>query len=86
MVERLQAFAARWYCPAAMAGWSEVQLFGLDAVAPRARVHRMGAAFLVALRGHQVVEVDAKAITMVTRTAARLQVCRGDADSGTALA
>jgi hypothetical protein len=31
-----------------------VQLFGLDPVAPRARVGRMGAAFLAVLRGHQV--------------------------------
>ena len=36
----------------------------------------LGAAFLVALRGHQVVEVDPKAITMVARTAARLKVYR----------
>jgi hypothetical protein len=28
LVDRLQAFAARWHYPAAAAGWSDVQLFG----------------------------------------------------------
>jgi hypothetical protein len=36
----------------------------------------MGAAFLVALRGRQVVDVDQRAITMVARTSARLRVYR----------
>jgi hypothetical protein len=46
----------------------------------------MGAAFLVALRGHQVISVDHRAIEMVARTSARLRVYRGDPDSGAALA
>jgi hypothetical protein len=46
----------------------------------------MGAAFLVALRGHQVVEVGAEAITVVTRTAARLRIFRGEPDQGAVLA
>jgi hypothetical protein len=40
----------------------------------------MGAAFLVALRGHQVVEVDHRAITMVARTSSRLRVFRSEPD------
>jgi hypothetical protein len=53
MIDKLQAFAARWYYPAAAAGWTNVQLFGLDPVAPRVRLDRMGASFIVALRAHQ---------------------------------
>jgi hypothetical protein len=86
LVDRLQAFAARWYCPATAAGWLDVQLFGLDPIAPRARVGRMGAAFLVGLRGHQVISVDHRAIEMVARTSARLRVYRDEPDSGAALA
>jgi hypothetical protein len=40
----------------------------------------MGAAFLVGLRSHQVVEVDHRAITMVARTSARLRVYRTEPD------
>jgi hypothetical protein len=46
----------------------------------------MGAAFLVALRGHQVVEIDHQAITMVARTAARLRVFRSEPDLEVVLA
>jgi hypothetical protein len=46
----------------------------------------MGAAFLVGLRRHQVVEFDRHAITMVSRTAARLRLFRSEADSGVVLA
>ncbi len=80
LVARLRAFEMPFGGRARLAGWTQVQLYGLDPVAPRARVGRMGAAFLVALRGHQVIEVDAKAITMVARTAARLKVYRGEVD------
>jgi hypothetical protein len=86
LLTNVQAFAARWHSSATAAGWSLPQLYGLDPVAPRARVGRMGAAFLVALRGHQVVEVDRHAITMVSRTAARLRLFRGEADPGVVLA
>jgi hypothetical protein len=41
---------------------------------------------LVALRSHHVIEVDAKAITIVARTAARLKVYRGDPGPGAVLA
>jgi hypothetical protein len=46
----------------------------------------MGAAFLVALRGHQVVEVDHRLITMVARTAARVRVFRSEPDPEAVLA
>jgi hypothetical protein len=46
----------------------------------------MGAAFLVVLPGHQVVEVDHKAILMVARMGARLRVYRGELDDGAVLA
>jgi len=82
----LQAFSVRWFRPAAAAGWSVVDLFGLCPVAPRARLSRMGAAFLACLRGHHVVEVDHRAITMVTRTSSRLRVFRGEPDAGVVLA
>jgi hypothetical protein len=49
-------------------------------------VRGMGAAFLVGLRGHQAVEVDHRAITMVARTSARLKVYRGELDPGVVLA
>jgi hypothetical protein len=58
----------------------------LDPAAPRARVGRIGAAFLVGLRGHQVISVDHRAIEMVARTLARLRVYRDDPDSGAVLA
>jgi hypothetical protein len=86
LVSRLRAFEVPWGGRARLAGWSVIDLYGLDPVAPRARVGRMGAAFLVALRGHQVVEVDYRAITMVVRTSARLRVYRGEVDAGAVLA
>jgi hypothetical protein len=62
------------------------ELDGLDPVAPRARVGRTGAAFLVGLRSHQVVKVDHRPITMVSRTGARLRHYRGEVDTGAVLA
>jgi hypothetical protein len=76
LVDRLQAFAARWHSPATAAGWSDVQLFGLDPVGPRARLSRMGSAFLACLRAHRVVTIDAEAVRVVSRTASRLSVYR----------
>jgi hypothetical protein len=46
----------------------------------------MGGAFLACLRAHRVIGVDANAITMVTRTSARLRVYRGAIDDGAVLA
>ena len=76
LVDRLRAWAYRWHAPATAAGWLQVQLYGLDPVAPRARVARMGAAFLACAPGRQVLSVDGEAIRIVTRTAARLSVYR----------
>jgi hypothetical protein len=70
----LRAFHDRWTAPARAAGWSDVQLFGLDPNAPRARLSRMGGAFLACLPGRQVLGVDARRIALVTRTSARLSV------------
>jgi hypothetical protein len=67
-------------------GWSLLRLCGLDPCLPRARIGRMGAAFLVVLRGHQVVEVDRRAILMVARTGAWLRVYRGEPDPEVVLA
>jgi hypothetical protein len=76
LVVRLRQFEIPWGGRARLAGGS--MLYGLDAIAPRARVGRMGAAFLMCR--HQVIDVDGKAITAVTRTAARLRVYRGEPD------
>jgi len=76
----------RWHGPAATAGWSLPELYGLDADAPRARVSRMGGAFLACLRGHCVVGVDATAIHMVTRTSSRMRIYRGEPDAAAVLA
>jgi hypothetical protein len=37
------------------------------------------------MRGHQVVDVDHRAITMAARTSSRLKVYRGDGDEGSVL-
>jgi len=76
LVDRLRAFALRWHSPATAAGWSAVELFGLDANAPRARVGRLGGGWLACSRSHQVVGVDATGIRLVTRTSARLSIYR----------
>jgi hypothetical protein len=86
LLTNVRAFAARWHSPATAAGWMLPQLYGLDPIAPRARVGRMGAAFLVSLRAHQVVEIDHQAITMVARTAARLRILRGQTNAEVVLA
>jgi hypothetical protein len=55
---------------------SPADLYGLDPDAPRARLSRMGGAWLACLRNHQVIRVDPDAIRLVTRTSARLSVYR----------
>jgi len=80
LVASLRAFEDRWGSAARLAGWSLVALYGLDPVAPRARVCRMGAAFLACAPGRQVLEVDGEAIRIVTRTAARLRIFKGEAE------
>jgi hypothetical protein len=75
-----------------MAGWAHPATAlrkprGNPAVSRKpARVGRMGAAFLASLRAHRVIAVDDKAVTMVTRTSARLRIYRGDGDRGAVLA
>lgn len=76
LVAALRAFEERWGDLARSAGWSLVQLYGLDPDAPRARLSRMGGAFLASLRAHQVIDVDSERIRVVTRTSARLSVYR----------
>jgi hypothetical protein len=58
LVTALQSFEGRWGGVARLAGWSVVQLYGLDPVAPRNRLSRMGAGFLASLPGRQVLAVD----------------------------
>jgi hypothetical protein len=43
-------------------------------IAPRARLSRMGGAFLASLPGRQMLGVDTRRIALVTRTSARLSV------------
>jgi hypothetical protein len=76
LIVSLRAFASRWHRPSMSAGWTMVQLYGLDAVAPRNRLSRTGGAFLASLRAYQVIEVDAERIRVVTRTSARLSIYR----------
>jgi hypothetical protein len=77
LAARLRAFALRWHSVATVAGgWTVVELYGLDPVAPRARVSRMGGAWLACLRAHQVIGVDVHRISLVTRTSARQSVYR----------
>jgi hypothetical protein len=85
LLDALRAFHDRWTTPERAAGWSDAQLFGLDPVAPRARLSRMGAAFLACTPGRQVISVDPKAIHLVARTASRLRIYRDD-DQGAVLA
>jgi hypothetical protein len=75
----LGAFHARWTGSCRAAGWSDVQLFGLDPLAPRNRVSRMGAAWLACMRAHCVIALDPVAIRVVVRTAARLSIYRPQA-------
>jgi hypothetical protein len=86
LVARLRAFEVPWGARARLAGWSLLTLYGICREAPRARIGRLGAGFLVALRGHQVVAVDQVGMLLVSRTAARLRLLRGKPDEGTVLA
>jgi hypothetical protein len=86
LMEALRSFEVRWGGVARLALWSPIALYGLCPVAPRNRISRMGAAFLACLPGRQVVAVDAKAITMVARTASRLRIYRCKDDQGAVVA
>jgi hypothetical protein len=78
LVAGLRAFEDRWGKAARTARWSLVQLYGLCPVAPRARLSRMGGAFLACLPGRLVADVDAEAISVVGRTAARLRIFKAE--------
>jgi hypothetical protein len=78
LVAALRAFEERWGDLARSAGWSLPQLYGLDPVAPYARIGRIGGAFVASLRAHQVIGVDAQRIRVVTRTSARMSIYRPD--------
>lgn len=76
VVERVGAFARRWDGPAMACGWSQVDLYGVDAVAPGRNVSAMGAAFIVASFDGSVHDIDEHAITFVTRAGSQLRVYR----------
>jgi hypothetical protein len=76
LIARLRAFQDRWGTIAEAARWTLVELWGLDPVAPRARLSRMGGGWLACLRNHQVIQVDPEAIRLVTRTSARQSIYR----------
>jgi hypothetical protein len=76
LIVSLRAFASRWHHPSISAGWTMTQLWGLDPVAPRNRLSRMGGGWLVSLRNRQVIQVDPEAIRLVTRTSARMSIYR----------
>jgi hypothetical protein len=77
----LRAFHDRWTAPARAAGWSDVHLFGLDPVAPRAKLQHTGGAFLACRPDSQTIAVDNTAITLVVRTSSRMRVYK-PADGG----
>jgi hypothetical protein len=74
LLARLRGFEDKYGPAARTASWSLTDLYGLDPVAPRARLSRMGGAWLACLRNHQVIQVDREAIRLVTRTSARLSI------------
>jgi hypothetical protein len=76
LIAALRAFDLRWRADAEAAAWSPLELWGLDSVAPRNRLSRMGGAWLASLHNHRVVQVDPEAIRLVTRTSARLSIYR----------
>jgi hypothetical protein len=76
IVADVRRLADRWHRVAVGQGWSIDQLYGLDPVAPRARLDRMGAFWLVASRRDLVLSVDRVAMTLKTRSCAILRLHR----------
>ena len=72
LVESLKAFHAQWAAAATAAGWSIIELYGLDAAAPYARLDHWGGAFLASLPDRKVVSVDAQAIQLITERGVKL--------------
>jgi hypothetical protein len=79
LVTALRGFQDRWSAVAVSAAWSTMQLYSVDADAPRARLSRLGGAFLACSHNHRVTAVDHEAIRLVTRTSARLSIYRPEA-------
>lgn len=77
IVRDVRRLADRWHHAAIGQGWTVDELYGLDAVAPRARLDRMGAFWLVASRQDQVTGLDRRAIALKTRSGASLRIYRG---------
>jgi hypothetical protein len=74
LVDRVRAWTCRWHGPAAAAGWTTLQLFGLNSVEPHARLQHMGGAFLACRSDCQTIGVDSTAIILVVRTSSRMRV------------
>jgi hypothetical protein len=86
VLDELAAFERAWGESARTAGWDELSLYGLHSRAPAANLAAMGAAFLVALSGWQVIAVGPGAIVLVSRTGSRLRIYRRPPDPAAVLA
>ena len=76
VVDDARRFADRWHHVAIGHGWTIEQLYGLHPVAPWRNLASMGAAWLVASRRDQVIDVDRDAVTLRTRSGATLRIYR----------
>jgi hypothetical protein len=76
IVADVRQLADRWHRVAVGQGWTMDDLYGLDATAPRARLDRMGAFWLIASRRDQVICLDREAISLKTRSGAVLRLYR----------
>lgn len=76
IITAVRAFAARWHGQAAAAGFTDLQLYGLDPRAPSANLAAMGAAWLIARTGHVVLTIDRAGIELRSRSGARLRLLR----------
>lgn len=68
-------FADRWAVEAHRQGWGAQEVFGLDEVAPAARVDRSGLAWLLG-DGSQVVALDRNGADIMTRSGSRQRFYR----------
>lgn len=85
-VTRALAFAERWDAVARAAGWDDLALYGLHRGAPYANLAAMGAAWVLARSGHVALAVDARSISVATRSGGRLRIYRVEPDSDAVLA
>jgi hypothetical protein len=86
VLDELAAFERAWGESARRTGWDDLSLYGLHPRAPYEDVAAMGAAFLVALSGWQVIAVGPGAIELVSRTGSRLKIYRRAPDPAAGLA